>query len=96
MLFLFSVDAAYEGVQKRTFLAMVIMAGAHLPFLVGIIVMYRKLGEKNVDQSLYVELATEDSFDEVEREHENKESGSEPEKSVWSIEKSNGMINQLK
>ena len=38
------MDAAYEGMQKRTFLAMAIMIASHLPFLVIFIVIYHKLG----------------------------------------------------
>lgn len=34
------VDAAYEWMQKRTFLGVMIMAALHLPFLLGIIVSY--------------------------------------------------------
>ena len=37
------MDAAYEGMQKRTFLAMVLLMFSHLPFLVGIIVFFQKL-----------------------------------------------------
>ena len=38
------VDAAYEGVQKRTFLAMAIMIGL-LPILVTLMLLYPKLGK---------------------------------------------------
>lgn len=37
------MDATYEGMQKRTFLAMILLAFTHLPFLVGIIIFYRQL-----------------------------------------------------
>lgn len=40
------VDAAYEGLMKRTFVAMVVLIAAHLPFLSGIMFMYKKLGSK--------------------------------------------------
>ena len=40
------VDAAYEGLLKRTFVAMIVLLATHLPFLTGIIFMYRKLGLK--------------------------------------------------
>ena len=40
------VDAAYEGLMKRTFVAMLVLMATHLPFLTGIVVMYRKLGFK--------------------------------------------------
>lgn len=38
------MDAAYEGMMKRTFLPMIIMIIAHLPFLIIFVLMYRKLG----------------------------------------------------
>ena len=73
------MDAAYEGIQKRTFLGMLLLAAVHIPFLVGIIIMYRKLGEKHVDQSLYSELASSDTSDSgVEEENgDHDESSSE-------------------
>lgn len=40
------VDAAYEGLRKRTFGAMLVLLATHLPFLIGIVFMYRKLGIK--------------------------------------------------
>ena len=40
------MDAAYEGVMKRTFVAMFVLVATHLPFLIGIVLMYRKLGLK--------------------------------------------------
>ncbi len=39
-----AVDAAYEGTQKRTFLIIIVLVTAHLPFLAEIILFYRKLG----------------------------------------------------
>lgn len=51
--FYFTVDAAYEAVQKRTFLPMIILGGLHLPFLIEIIVLYRKLGPQTVSHSGY-------------------------------------------
>ena len=47
--FLFIVDAAYEGMMKRTFLAMIIMILAHLPFLLFFACMYSKLGRPSKD-----------------------------------------------
>ena len=41
-----TVDAAYEGVKKRTFLPMLLIVGLHLPFLIGITILYKKLGTK--------------------------------------------------
>lgn len=40
------MDAAYEGLMKRTFAAMIVLLATHLPFLIGIVFMYRKLGLK--------------------------------------------------
>jgi len=40
-----TVDAAYEGVQKRTFLAMAVMTFLLAPFLVILILLYPKLGK---------------------------------------------------
>ena len=41
---MYAVVSTYEAVQKRTFLPMSILIGLHLPFLILIIVLYRKLG----------------------------------------------------
>lgn len=41
--FLCIVDAAYEGMMKRTFLAMALMITAQLPFLIIFFFMYHKL-----------------------------------------------------
>ncbi len=40
------VDAMYEGFKKRTFVAAALLATLHLPFLVEIIVLYKKLGPR--------------------------------------------------
>lgn len=37
------MDAAYEGMQKRTFLPMAVLAGLFLPFLLAFMILYRKL-----------------------------------------------------
>ena len=59
-----AVDAAYEGMMKRTFVAMIVLLATHLPFLTGIIIMYRKLGSK----------PTESAFKDSEEETDNSES----------------------
>lgn len=41
------MDAAYEGMTKRTFLAMSIMIIAQFPFLIIFLCMYSKLGPPN-------------------------------------------------
>ncbi len=43
-LFVSLVDTVYEGAMKRTFLSAIPMAIVHIPFLIGIIVLYQKLG----------------------------------------------------
>jgi cbb3-type cytochrome oxidase subunit 3 len=57
------VDAAYEGLMKRTFVAMIVLLVTHLPFLVGIVFMYRKLGSK----------PKESAFKESEEENDDSE-----------------------
>ena len=41
-----TVDAAYEGMQKRTFLVTIVLAFIHIPFIIEVIVLYSKLGPK--------------------------------------------------
>ena len=41
-----TVDATYEGIGKRTFLPLVIIAGALLLLLIGLMVLYPRLGQK--------------------------------------------------
>ena len=43
-MYMHAVVSSYEAVQKRTFLPMSILIGLHLPFLILIIALYRKLG----------------------------------------------------
>ena len=43
--FLSSVGAAYEGVQKRTFLAMSIIIATQIPFMLILGLLYHKLGQ---------------------------------------------------
>ncbi len=38
------MDRAYEGVQKRTFVAMLLLLILHFPILVEILILYRRLG----------------------------------------------------
>ena len=42
----FIVDAAYEGMQKRTYLTTILLAFIHIPFIIEVIVLYPKLGPK--------------------------------------------------
>ena len=58
------VDAAYEGVQKRTFLAMAIMICLLLPVLMVLILLYPKLGKLREQQTAAgSSLGTEPSID---------------------------------
>ena len=57
--FKLTVDASYEAVQKRTFLPMTIMAGLYLPFLIEIIVLYRKLDPKTDSPSGYSRIGND-------------------------------------
>ena len=62
------MDAAYEAMMKRTFLAMTIMILTHLPFLIIIIVMYPKLGpldNKSVPERLLEDFNKDHSSDET-------------------------------
>ena len=44
------MDAAYEGVDKRTFLAMLICIGCNFVILVGMLILYPHLGERTGDK----------------------------------------------
>ena len=56
------MDAAYEGARKRTFVAMLVLVATHVPFLVGIVVMYRKLGLKP-NESAFMNLREDSDSD---------------------------------
>ena len=46
-----TVDASYEGTQKRTFLIAALLAIAHLPFIVEVLALFKNFGRTNdVDQ----------------------------------------------
>ena len=47
--FFSTVDAAYEGVQKRTFLAMLIKIATFVPVLLGLLVCYTQFKPKQKD-----------------------------------------------
>ena len=61
------MDAAYEGMKKRTFVGMLVLVTTHLPFLIGIIVMYRKLGVKP-NEVEYKEEETRESDSDIDSE----------------------------
>ena len=51
-----TVGAAYEGVQKRTFLAMSIMISLQIPLILILLLLYRKLGR--MKEKLQVQLGS--------------------------------------
>ncbi len=61
VLFLTTVDALYEKVQKRTFIVTLIMVLAHIPFVIEIIVLYSKLGPRT-------DLDNEPKYSKLEQE----------------------------
>ncbi len=60
-IFLTTVDALYEKVQKRTFIFTLIMVLAHIPFVIEIIVLYSKLGPRT-------DLDNEPKYSKLEQE----------------------------
>ena len=42
-----TVDAAYERVQKRTFLPMLVLVGLFLPLLIGLLLIYPWIGDRS-------------------------------------------------
>ncbi len=64
VLFLPTVDALYEKVQKRTFIFTLIMVLVHIPFVIEIIVLYSKLGPRtdlDDNETKYSKLEQEES-----------------------------------
>lgn len=67
-----TVDAAYEGIGKRTFLAMALCSLCYFAILLGILLFYRKLAppshskptgeESEESESDYTALQQRDSF----------------------------------
>ena len=72
------VDAAYEAVQKRTFLPMVILIATHLPLLVGVIVLYRWMGDNHSREKESTEMKSMEN----KGIDDDKDSDSEFEKRV--------------
>ena len=60
-----TVDAAYEGTQKRSFLPMAIMVGINLLLLLGFVILFRKLGKREKQDQKF-----EDKTYELELLHE--------------------------
>lgn len=58
------VDAAYEGMEKRTFLAMILLAATHLPFLVGLLLLYKPLQAEQASNTHYSKLNSDQSDNE--------------------------------
>ena len=67
-MFFFPVDAAYEAVQKRTFLPMSIKIITFLPVLIGLIVLYKYLQPPAGEEPSYSELPSEEEEEEPEEE----------------------------
>ena len=57
-----TVDAAYEGTKKRSFLPMAIMLGINLLLLLGFVVLYPQLGKRERE-----DRKTEDNRHELEQ-----------------------------
>lgn len=60
-----TVDAAYEAVEKRTFLPMAIKILTFIPVLIGLIALYKFLQPVNEEPS-YSELPSEDDAQELD------------------------------
>ena len=65
------MDASYEAVQRRTFLPMSIMIGLHLPFLIELLVLYRKLAPKTDSPSGYSRIDEPKNCDDSDPEQWN-------------------------
>ena len=65
------MDAAYEGMEKRTFVAMILLAGLHLPFLLEVVVFYQRLRFKVVAPAGY------DKIENTNNDSDSSESDSE-------------------
>ena len=70
----FPVDAAYEAVQKRTFLPMSIKIITFLPVLIGLIVLYKYLQPASEEPS-YSELPSEEEDKEESDEEKEADKG---------------------
>ena len=66
------VDAAYEGLMKRTFVAMLVLLATHLPFLIGIIFMYGRLGFKPTESAFKDFKESDDSESDLDINNENE------------------------
>jgi len=64
------VDAAYEAMGKRTFLAMGVMVGCSLLVLVGFIGLYTKIGPRKESEG-------QNTGHKTERDPEDSDSGNE-------------------
>ena len=47
LLYIHTVDASYEGTQKRTFLIAALLAAAHLPFIVEVLAFFKQFGRSD-------------------------------------------------
>lgn len=76
---IYIVDAAYEAVQKRTFLPMIILIATHLPLLIGVIVLYRWMVENPNREKERMEMKTmekkgTDDYKDSDSEYETESS----------------------
>ena len=60
-----TVGAAYEGVQKRTFLAMSIMISLQIPLILILLLLYRKLGRMKEKLQAQPGLSDEEDTSEI-------------------------------
>ncbi len=52
-----SADALYEVTQKRTFLLSILLGSLNIPFLIEVVVLYRRLGpSKPKSEEVYTQL----------------------------------------
>ena len=72
-MFSTTVDAAYEAVQKRTFLPMAIKILTFIPVLIGLIVLYKYLQPASEEPS-YSEVPTEEEEEQESEKEIEKES----------------------
>jgi len=64
-----TVGAAYEGVKKRTFLAMSIMISLQIPLILILLLLYRKLGRMKEKLQAQPSLSDEEDTSEISLLH---------------------------
>ncbi len=59
-----AVDAVYEGAKKRVFMFTIALVILHIPFFIGIIVLYPKLGpSKDLDSEPQYSKLKQEEFE---------------------------------